>query len=310
MIWQQQLGTKKLILALSAAALFASTAVTVKLVGFEGHTSPYIQWYDKDTIFQEVLDRAHGKVIHDKPVVLEFMRFDCSSCEDWYPIWNDIAEQQSAAFEVASIDCDRALKTCNDIGFHQTPSIGLFLPGARWTNANEVPRYTIPVELSDEKFMAWLNPLLAAYQESNSASTDTAQTHSSAAVPAAASATSSGIPQVGSIESLGAADPAEPYEYGAMQTTGVKVDHSKNEEVASSVLQDIDPVSAVLEIKSHEFPERIADYPDFVSKWEQPLVVEFKAPNCPKCKEVAPIWEQIAKDTTDVVIASYDCLFD
>lgn len=84
--------------------------------------------------------------------------------------------------------------------------------------------------------MAWLNPLLAAYETSNSASTDTAQTHSSAAVPAAASATSSGIPQVGSIESLGAADPAEPYEYGAMQTTGVKVDHSKNEEVASSVL--------------------------------------------------------------------------
>ena len=88
--------------------------------------------------------------------------------------------------------------------------------------------------------MAWLNPLLAAYEASNSASTDTAQTHSTATVPAvassaAASATSDGLPQVGSIESLGAADP-EPYKYGAMQTTTVMVDHKKDEEEASSVL--------------------------------------------------------------------------
>ena len=80
--------------------------------------------------------------------------------------------------------------------------------------------------------MDWLNPLLDAYEASNSASTSAAQTHSTAAVPAAASVTSSDLPQVGSIKLLGAAGP-ESYEEGAMITTTVKVDHQQNEEAPS-----------------------------------------------------------------------------
>ena len=104
MIWQQTLGAK-LILALSAAALFTSTAVSLKLMNFEGKTSSSIRWFTKDNIFTEVFDRASGEVTFDKPILIEFMMFGCSSCEDWYPIWNEIAEENSDAFEVASMDC-------------------------------------------------------------------------------------------------------------------------------------------------------------------------------------------------------------
>ena len=81
MIWQQQRG-EKLILALSAAALFASTAVSLRLMNFEGQTSPLIQWFNKDNIYTEVL--AHnGDVIFNKPIVIEFMQNGCTSCNDW-----------------------------------------------------------------------------------------------------------------------------------------------------------------------------------------------------------------------------------
>ena len=64
-------------------------------------------------------------------------------------------------------------------------------------------------------------------------------------------------------------------------------------------------VSAVMEIKSSEFPNRIADPPLYISVWNQPIVVEFFQDNCQTCADL--VWQEIGEVTHDVVIASYDC---
>ena len=60
-----------------------------------------------------------------------------------------------------------------------------------------------------------------------------------------------------------------------------------------------------MEIKSSEFPNRIADPPLYISVWNQPIVVEFFQDNCQTCADL--VWQEIGEVTHDVVIASYDC---
>lgn len=77
------------------------------------------------------------------------------------------------------MDCGLDMKTCSDLGATGTPNIMLFLPGARWTNYHDVPKYALPMgELTRDAFMAWLNPKLADYEASLSEEVDLAQTQS------------------------------------------------------------------------------------------------------------------------------------
>ena len=69
-------------------------------------------------------------------------------------------------------------------------------------------------------------------------------------------------------------------------------------------------VSPVMEIKSEEFTSQIADAPKYVSKLSDPIVIEFFQPECETCEAIEDVWAEIALDTTDVIIANYNCMAD
>ena len=69
-------------------------------------------------------------------------------------------------------------------------------------------------------------------------------------------------------------------------------------------------VSLVMEIASEEFTKQIADAPKYTSKLRDPIVIEFYQPDCETCNEIEDIWVDIARDTTDVIIANYNCMED
>ena len=40
------------------------------------------------------------------------------------------------------------------------------------------------------------------------------------------------------------------------------------------------------------------------------IVIEFYQPDCESCEVIEDVWAGIARDTTDVIIANYNCMED